>query len=329
MPITEYGEPGYVSPTLAAAFLTRARGERRTPSSASIRRTADVESAGLTRGLVPGASIIYRRCSWSFNVAMSKADSITVVRARGAAPLIDEWRAGRTGEPALVPLDDTAGESTAPGASCWSPGTAFARCRTVLRERGLRELLGGVAGELGYRRLLLLELRLADGRWPSARNACRFEPGVIEDHSEYRRLRGDLDGPRFDDRIAAGARALCVREDGEPIGVTWARRGSAPLPYLGATVVAARSTFLFDTFVRPDRRGRGASPAILTGWREAFMAVGTDRIVVGVLPENRSSRRSRARFGFTPFAVAYRLGLAGRARLGVRPLLPGEGRTPR
>jgi GNAT superfamily N-acetyltransferase len=228
----------------------------------------------------------------------------------------------------LEPLDAPTGHSTEPGAQTWSASRALGRARELRRRDGLRRALSGVGAELGYRRLLLLVRRLETVRAPTA--AIELDFGTIDSFEEYSQLRDDLDRVRFEERIRSGAVALCAREGGAPISVTWAGIGVAPMPYLGAWMRSDQgSVLLFDTLTRPDRRGLGVSPA-LDEWAAArYAAQGRRRMVTQVLPENRPSRRAHARSGFEPAALAVRIGTKRRPLLLTRPLAPWEGRVPR
>ncbi len=228
----------------------------------------------------------------------------------------------------LEPLPGRTGEDTEPGAQRWSAGRALDRARELGRREGARRVLSGIGAELGYRRLLVLERRLDPVRAPAA--AIDLDFGTIDEYDEYSRLRHDLDPERFERRIRSGAVALCGRQRGEPITVTWAGIGAAPLPYLGAWMRSdSGSVLLFDSLTRPDRRGLGASPALAEWAAARYAAEGRRRIVSAVLPENRRSRRARYRSGFVPIALAVRVGTKPRPLLWIRPLARWEGRAPR
>lgn len=236
--------------------------------------------------------------------------------------------AGRGRAIRLEPVDSADPGGTEPGAQSWSASRALERARQLRRLGGARRALSGISGELGYRRLIVLERGLDFLRAPAA--AVEIDFGTIDEFDEYSRLRDDLDRERFEERIRSGAVALCGRERGTAITVTWAQIGSAPLPYLGARLCSDRgSVAIFDSLTRPDRRGLGASSALAEWAAARYAAEGRRRIIGAVLPENRRSRRARSRAGFVPIALAVRIGTKQRSLLLTRPLAPWERRTPR
>lgn len=237
--------------------------------------------------------------------------------------------AGRgAGAVRLEPLGSDAGDSTEPGSQSWNAARVLERARKLRRRDGTRRALSGIGAELGYRRLLLLERRLAFPRAPARTIELAF--GTIDEFGEYSQLRDDLGRERFEERARSGAVALCARERGVPISVTWAMIGTAPVPYLGARMRSDDGTVLLvDSLTREDRRGLGASSALAEWAAARYAAEGRRRMVSMVLPENRRSRRARARAGFEPAALAVRAGTKSRALLFTRRLAPWEGRTPR
>jgi hypothetical protein len=180
----------------------------------------------------------------------------------------------------------------------WTPRAAASRALELLREQGVRAVWFGALAELGYRRLLVTEVRLpgADLRPSELPLTVRFlEPG---DAAGYRALRaGGAD--ELERRLATGDRCFGAWLDGRLVSVRWFSSGTAWIEYLDRRVpLRPGELYLYDLYTAPDVRGRSVSRASAAGWQDAFAAEGVRRLVGTVLPENRPVLRATEKAGW-------------------------------
>lgn len=199
---------------------------------------------------------------------------------------------------------------------------APARALRVLREEGVRSLAMKAVGELGHRRLFILERDLAQ-LVKSVETNMDIELGELSDAHEYRSLRPEQSAESVTARLDAGGTCYCARLGDRPVSVTWAYRGWAPVPYLWSELEAdSESVVLQDSFTAPDCAGHAISPALAGLIASRARGRGLRRLIGGVLPENRPSLRARGKAGFTVIAMARCTGRGPRARRTVRGRRP-------
>jgi RimJ/RimL family protein N-acetyltransferase len=177
----------------------------------------------------------------------------------------------------------------------------------VLADEGPKSLAMRVASELGYRRLVLFERPVDTTPAP---NPLGLELGWVgEDRlDELAQLRPDaVETAR--ERLSTGDRCSATWLDGRLASARWVSTGEARIEYLGMTLPLADGEFyLYDTYTRPDLRGRGIAP---DGQRLLFprlAAEGYTSAACACLPENRPAWRSILKGGFEP---AGKLGFVG------------------
>lgn len=179
-----------------------------------------------------------------------------------------------------------------------APGRVVGRLAAAFTAGGVRGVWFGALGATCHRRLLVFERRLDSPASPACTpRSARI--ALLDDARSYRLLRPDQPAALFDARRAAGASCFAAMVGECVVGATWARAGGARCEYLECDVrLRDDEVYLFDTMVDPAWRGRRIAPAIAIEQIRAFRAMGLARIVAAVLPENRASRRARARSGF-------------------------------
>jgi SAM-dependent methyltransferase len=186
------------------------------------------------------------------------------------------------------------------GSAWWTWRSALARAVTIARDEGLRSLWFKILGETGYRRLLVMELRLDE---PLADVPLRV-PAVIEplrgsDVGDYVAFRPDTDPAEVRRRVAAGHLCFVARCQGRIVHACWAATGLAWVDYLAREVpLAPDEVYHYDSFTAPDLRGRNLSSARVTVAARHFRAAGYRRLVAVVVPESSRARRPLEKAGY-------------------------------
>jgi GNAT superfamily N-acetyltransferase len=108
-------------------------------------------------------------------------------------------------------------------------------------------------------------------------------------------------------RLQAGNLCFAARHAGRVVSVTWVATGRAHLSTCELPLEDCE-VLLFDSFTDPALRGRHVQTALLPALLEHYRAAGYRRAVVLIVPENRSSVRSRERSGFRRTATMHRFG---------------------
>jgi GNAT superfamily N-acetyltransferase len=102
-----------------------------------------------------------------------------------------------------------------------------------------------------------------------------------------------------------------------------------------------RAAYIYESFTRPDARGRGAYPRVLSGIASLAAGEGVERLWVAVEKDNAASLRAVTKAGFAPaYEVGYRrrwgrltvdpaVGeMADRGPIMIRASPPSTGREP-
>jgi RimJ/RimL family protein N-acetyltransferase len=202
-------------------------------------------------------------------------------------------------------------ESTAPGATRWTPGAALRRAVEVARNEGGRSLVFRLLAETFYRRLLVFELELA-GRPPAAKPPADLSFGWLEENRviEYERLRPGRGGQALA-RLREGHSCFGTWFAGELVGARWLATGSPFVEYLDLSLpLAEGDVYHYDSFTSPKQRRRGLSTISQAKLAEVVERDGRRRIIRAVLPENRAAVRDAEKAGFR------RQGSVGFVRLG-------------
>jgi RimJ/RimL family protein N-acetyltransferase len=182
----------------------------------------------------------------------------------------------------------------------WTWRSALQRSGVALRDRGVWAFLIKALGEMAYRRLLVLERDLGAPLPPvAAAIAATFGRLTEDEFAAYAEFRADTPLAEVHARLARGMDCFIARCDGRIACATWAARGSGWDAYLArAFDLDPSDVYLSDTITEPALRGRGLSPAVSAAIMQHFHERGCRRIILTLLPENRASRRARAKGGF-------------------------------
>ena len=204
-------------------------------------------------------------------------------------------------------------KSIAPGAKRWTWSAAIARSGEVLRTEGIRSLVARAAGEIAYRRLVLLErdvtIPSSDERPPADASFGFLEPADLD---VYERLRpgGRAQAER---RFADGARCFGTWLGEELVACRWIASGSPYIEYLDTALpLRAGEVYHYDSYTASEHRRRGLSTVSQKRLAEQLRREGVERIIRAVLPENRAALGDAAKSGFV---VSGRIAVIGRRPL--------------
>ena len=185
------------------------------------------------------------------------------------------------------------------------------RTAEVLRTEGPRSLFFKVLGELGYRRLLLIERDLAA---PPAGEFCRL-PGAEarriepEDADAYLAFHTSLPREWFRERFQKGHIGVAVWHEGRIVNAGWAALHECRISYLRTRIeLEPDAAYIYDVYTVPEHRGQRLTAA---RWKllERLLREAGARVEIGaVSPENTSILRSSERAGFR---IAGRIGYCG------------------
>lgn len=168
------------------------------------------------------------------------------------------------------------------------------RAREITRQEGVRGVVFGALGRLGYVRCGWFARPLAPP-WPSVDTDIAVDVGLVESLDEYRELRPEARDGQFRGRLDTGDRCFGARHAGVLISATWVATGRVRLSF-GEVPLAPHEICLYDTFTAPAFRGRHVPAAICRTILECHPQ--HRQAVTQVIPENRSNVRSRERTGF-------------------------------
>jgi L-amino acid N-acyltransferase YncA len=190
--------------------------------------------------------------------------------------------------------------ATPPASRRWTVGTAWCHTIRVVRDHGLRAAWFGILGEIGYRRVMLME-RLLDGGIPEIptppmTTVALLGPGEVAD---YARLRPDLDATAVHRRLALGHQCFVVWHEGRIVHAGWAARDRATIEFLGTELrLAADEIYQYDSFTAPEFRGRNLAATRVTAMAREFSRAGYRRLIAAVVPENRVGFRPLEKAGY-------------------------------
>jgi SAM-dependent methyltransferase/RimJ/RimL family protein N-acetyltransferase len=182
----------------------------------------------------------------------------------------------------------------------WTWCAARQRALEILREEGIKSLWFRTLGELGYRRLVLMERRLDR---PIAGEADPT-PLVVDllqssDVEEYHHLRPDIEVAEVRRRLALGHWCFVVRHQGRMVHTGWAAAGRAHVEFLDIDIVLAPGDiYQYGSFTAPDARGREFAGARLAAMACHLQREGYRRLIAAVLPENAVAFRPLEKAGY-------------------------------
>jgi L-amino acid N-acyltransferase YncA len=147
---------------------------------------------------------------------------------------------------------------------------------------------------------LVILARSAGGELPD-RTDLEFVTATKADGARYARDIGTDSASTFASRLTDTTRCFLVIHEARVVHATWVTTRSAWTRELGGyLVVPEGDCYVFESFTRPDARGRGVYPFGLKGICEWAENQGLKRIWVGVEAGNVASLRAVAKVGFEP-----------------------------
>lgn len=186
----------------------------------------------------------------------------------------------------------------------------------VYCDQGLWSLIHHVVGELGYRRLFLLERSLSSvSPIVQARMPMTIEWLTELDSTDYYTLRPDADRDLDAERLKSGHRCLLARIEGRLVGVMWVGSGSVwshHFRYVGYDLAfTPEEAYLFNAYADPAYRGQSIAPALSSELLHRLRDEGCTRAIRGTHPTNAPALRAHGKAGFRPFVVIHRLRFLG------------------
>lgn len=138
------------------------------------------------------------------------------------------------------------------------------------------------------------------GDRPKHDPALQLVEATASDGAAYERIIGTDSAATFASRLSWGARCFLVKAGDDLLHATWVtdqptwtreiKRFFVPPP---------GSVYIYESFTRPEARGRGVYPFALVELCDRMDAEGTDRLWVGVEEGNAPSRKAIAKAHFT------------------------------
>ena len=179
------------------------------------------------------------------------------------------------------------------------------------RARGPRELLqtalGRLKQEISSDDELIFLTRPAGGPL-SRRDGLEVGRATPADAGLYARDIGTDSGSTFSERLTEATMCFLVLGEGRAVHASWVATSAAwTLEIRRFVTPPARAAYVYESFTRPDARGRGVYPFALEGIAHSLSQDGIEEIWVAVERDNVPSQRAIAKAGFVPaFELRYR-----------------------
>lgn len=180
----------------------------------------------------------------------------------------------------------------------------------MLREEGPRSLALRVLGELGYRRMVVMQ-RAFDLSLPDVAPSVpvAFAPLELDEVEDYLQLRPDADLGEIRDRLVRRHVCFVGRLDGRIVQSCWVGTERAYVDYLDCWIhLASGIGYLYDLYTEPGLRGRGLHRSMYPHMFRYFGNAGSPAVVAAFNPENRV-QLIFARLGFRQVAVVGSVGV--------------------
>ncbi|MFH1626167.1 MAG: GNAT family N-acetyltransferase [Pseudomonadota bacterium] len=169
---------------------------------------------------------------------------------------------------------------------------------------------------VGFGSLLLFSLNLRD-QIRGAKENVPVEIQFISDGSSHAKENlmngGNLNAEIFEGRLRKGDSCCTASFTGEIISYCWVATDAA---YVGEIDMKIRlksgELYLYDAFTKPEHRGNGLFPRILTAILRYGRENGYQRALIFTLSSNNSSITAIKKVGFEPFQSAYFLDIYGK-----------------
>lgn len=174
------------------------------------------------------------------------------------------------------------------------------RAVEVLRTEGPMSLGARILGEVGYRRVVLIERDLSA---PPARVEARIPltigPLRESEVEEYVAFRPGTDPAEVYRRLRDGHMCLVARHEGNIVHTCWVATGRARIEYLRRELSLPPDTaYVYEAFTAPEFRGQGISAARSLYLQEMLRRAGYRRAIAVIVPENRAAFRPPEKAGY-------------------------------
>jgi SAM-dependent methyltransferase len=179
------------------------------------------------------------------------------------------------------------------------------RAYEILRQQGIRVLWIKLLGELGYRRMLLLE-RSMDGRLWFPPSRIPVTVGLLREGEvdEYAAFYPGADPAEIRRRLHAGHRCFTVRHRGRLVHTGWVATGRPWIEYLRRHWdLAADEAYVYGAFTAPCYRNLRLSAARAAEDTRVLREEGYRRAFAVAWPEDVAAVRHMANGGFRPVGV--------------------------
>jgi ribosomal protein S18 acetylase RimI-like enzyme len=176
----------------------------------------------------------------------------------------------------------------------------IARALRTFRTRGPVNLWFRMLGEIGYRRVVVLECRL-EGELPevAARLPVRIALLTPADLEAFTRFRRELEPSTIRRRLEQGHQCFIVWREGEIVHAGWAATRQAWVDYLGcAFPLGPGDVYQYDSFTAPAFRGLDLAGARVAWMARFFRDAKARRLLAVVWPENTAAFRPLEKAGY-------------------------------
>jgi SAM-dependent methyltransferase len=179
------------------------------------------------------------------------------------------------------------------------------RAYEILRQQGLWVLWIKLLGELGYRRMLLVERSMDERLWfPPSRISVTV--GLLREGEvdEYAAFYPGADPVEIRRRLHAGHRCFTVRHRGRLAHAAWVATGRLWIEYLRRHwYLAADEAYVYQAFTAPSYRNLRLSAARAAEDTRVLREEGYRRAFAMVWPEDVAAVRHTVNGGFRPVGV--------------------------
>ncbi|HKY31591.1 MAG TPA: GNAT family N-acetyltransferase [Candidatus Polarisedimenticolia bacterium] len=200
-----------------------------------------------------------------------------------------------------------------------SPGRGLRRAWRALRAGEIAPLTTMLSRKIRIVRFERMRV-LRRSTWFSVPEAALTGEGIRShqvDEAGLAMLRGAFphNAGEYARRLRRGDRCVLVTVEGAPAGMTWARLDLSSLREKGCLLqLPPGAAWVFDTFVRPELRGRRLFQVLMDAVFGMLRAGGTAWTYLAVHHENEASVRAHRRIGFRP-ALTLSILMAGTCEL--------------
>lgn len=219
-----------------------------------------------------------------------------------------------------------------PPSAGWTPPQVWRRSREVLQREGARSLALRMAGELVYRRMILMQRPFDFSmRDVELDVATTFRPLRVEDLDLYLALRPDADEGEIRRRFELRHVCYGAFRDDRLVQACWIATERAYIDYLRAEIrLLSGVGYLYDLYAVPEARGLNLHRAMWPYVFRYFRNTGAIYVLAAFHPEN-GIQRIFVRLGFSKVGTVGYVGTGPARRLFYRgePVLAERPRRSR